>query len=92
MAFRSLAFAACLALCPAGLAVAADFDGGLIPPGHILLPDGPASAVVTLLSSPDGWSDGEAALAVPSGRRMWPGGIRPPSKSAATARPAAGSR
>ena len=62
MAIRSLTLLACLAATPAA-AVAADFDGGMVPTDHIVLPDGPASAVVALLSAAEGWGDGETALA-----------------------------
>ena len=62
MAIRSLTLLACLAATPAA-AVAADFDGGMVPTDHIVLPDGPATAVVALLSAPKGWGDGETALA-----------------------------
>lgn len=66
MAIRSLTLVACLAAVPAALA-AADFDGGMVPPGHIVLPDGPANTVVALLSAPEGWGDDEAALAAALG-------------------------
>lgn len=61
MAFRALVLAACLAA--AVPAAAADFDGGMVPTDRIALPDGPATGVVALISAPDSWGDGEAALA-----------------------------
>lgn len=60
MALRFLPIAACLA---AALPAHADgFDGGTVPTDRIALPAGPASAVVALVSGPDGWGDDEATV------------------------------
>ncbi|MFO1144450.1 MAG: AcvB/VirJ family lysyl-phosphatidylglycerol hydrolase [Amaricoccus sp.] len=50
-------------LAVAGAARAADFDTGQIPHPTILLPHGPATQAIMLLSSEAGWSDADAATA-----------------------------
>lgn len=40
-----------------------DFDPGLIPDPVVLMPEGPATGTVFLLSDGDGWGDAEATLA-----------------------------
>ncbi|MBB4066660.1 virulence factor family protein [Gellertiella hungarica] len=62
-----LALAAALAfLLPAGLSARAaepTFDTGMIPPGHIFLPEGEPGANIFLISDAGGWGDGEESLA-----------------------------
>ena len=63
---RHAIFAA--ALCAATAAAAdappvPDFDPGLIPAPVVLMPEGPATGTVFLLSDGDGWGEPEAALA-----------------------------
>lgn len=41
----------------------AQFDLGMVPPGHIVLPDGDLRANVVLISDGDGWNDGDEAEA-----------------------------
>jgi type IV secretory pathway VirJ component len=61
VALRSLAL--CVLLSAAGSVHAADFDGGMVPTDRIVLPAGPASGVVAVVSAPEGWAGDEEALA-----------------------------
>jgi type IV secretory pathway VirJ component len=61
---RSLVLAAALAApLAAGAADAPAFDPGQLPDPVVLMPDGPATGTVFLISGAAGWGDAEAALA-----------------------------
>lgn len=60
---RSVALCLCLAASPALAVDAPAFDPGQLPDPVLLMPDGPATGTVFLLSDAGGWSEADAAVA-----------------------------